>query len=123
MACMVYRRPSAPSIYLIGSDELPSRVKIGYGANPHARMRLLQTGSPVLLTILGSLPGGQIVEKALHEHFRDLRLHGEWFDFGSLDPLETVTAVYENLDVASMIHAEGSRLNPHELRRMRRSRN
>jgi hypothetical protein len=39
----------------------------------------LQTGSPVRLELVATLPGGQSREAYLHEKFARYRVSGEWF--------------------------------------------
>jgi hypothetical protein len=81
-------------IYVIGAPEIsPGRVKIGVtGGDPYARMKDLQTGSPVRLELLHQEPGGREVERALHQVFTRYRLHREWFEFGELDPVAELRA-------------------------------
>lgn len=55
------------------------KVKIGYSNSPESRIQSLQTGSPVPLKIIGTIAGGQDVEKKLHEMFSRDHSHGEWF--------------------------------------------
>lgn len=53
-------------------------IKIGVAANPHKRIRSLQTPEPCRL--VGLMTGvGVEGEAALHGDFRHLRTHGEWF--------------------------------------------
>ncbi|MGW3303983.1 GIY-YIG nuclease family protein [Streptomyces rubiginosohelvolus] len=78
-------------VYLIGSPESPL-VKIGWTDNPERRLRDLQTGSPVPLQLLTAFEGNAELEGALHAHFADQRMHGEWFALGE-DPLGVVTPV------------------------------
>lgn len=55
-------------------------IKIGVSNDPRARLRSLQTGSPVDLTLLGAAPGrGREMEAELHERFAAHRVRGEWF--------------------------------------------
>lgn len=54
-------------------------IKIGRAVDPHERLRQLQTGSPVELRLLGTIPGGVDLEAALHDLLGDSRLRGEWF--------------------------------------------
>lgn len=54
-------------------------IKIGRARDPHLRVRELQTGSPVPLDLLCTLPGGEVLEAGLHAAFAGSRLHGEWF--------------------------------------------
>jgi hypothetical protein len=64
-------------VYLIKGG---SRVKIGTSINPIKRLKSMQTGSPVLLTMLGAVPGGCEREGGLHRRFASKRAHGEWFE-------------------------------------------
>jgi hypothetical protein len=64
-------------VYFIGSENSP--VKIGFTTNnPEARLSGLQTGSPIKLKVLGSVPSVGKGEKLLHAIFEKSRLHGEW---------------------------------------------
>lgn len=58
-------------------------VKIGYTSNGCAlRLLQLQTGTPEPLVLLGYMPADErYTEMFLHEHFRELRIRGEWFQF------------------------------------------
>jgi hypothetical protein len=61
-------------------------AKIGTTSNLRARLRTIQTGSPVRLEVLWSCPGGRRLESWLHEGLAGWRLTGEWFDFEEFDP-------------------------------------
>ena len=63
-------------IYFVEGGDL---VKIGMAEDVPARVARMQTGSPIQLRLLGSMPGDRDVERALHRRFRDLRVRGEWF--------------------------------------------
>uniref|UniRef100_UPI003F49232F GIY-YIG nuclease family protein n=1 Tax=Streptomyces sp. CA-141956 TaxID=3240051 RepID=UPI003F49232F len=76
--------------YVIG-EAGSSAVKIGMSNTPERRLREIQAHSPVRVTILWTHPGGHPLEQALHSHFAAYRMHGEWFDFGTLDPVQTIT--------------------------------
>src|SRR5262245_66472129 len=54
-------------------------IKIGVGSEPLKRLTPLQTGSSRRLDVLAVAPGGQDVERSLHQKFASQRLHGEWF--------------------------------------------
>lgn len=54
-------------------------IKIGIADDPAVRLRMLQTGNPLELTVIASMRGGLVVEAALHLLFEDTRLVGEWF--------------------------------------------
>jgi hypothetical protein len=64
-------------VYFIAGGDL---VKIGKSFDVEARLRGLQCGSPVRLTLLGTVPGYTELEAALHSHFAGRRTNGEWFD-------------------------------------------
>lgn len=65
-------------VYFIQDDAL-FLIKIGWALNPLKRMRDLQTGSAATLTLLGSLPGDQDLERRIHFRFSQHHVHGEWF--------------------------------------------
>lgn len=54
-------------------------IKIGWTADLPARLTDLQIASPVALRVLGTVAGGESVERALHGRFHHLRVRGEWF--------------------------------------------
>lgn len=54
-------------------------IKIGTADDPAARLRGLQTACPDDLELLGSIPGSESEERALHRKFAELRIRGEWF--------------------------------------------
>lgn len=81
-------------VYVIGQPG-QSVVKIGTTSNLRARLRVIQTGSPVRLQILWSGPGGRRLESWLHDIFKHWRLEGEWFDFHDSDPVASVKKVVE----------------------------
>lgn len=56
-------------------------IKIGFtdGDDAERRLDTLQTGSPVPIRLLGTVPGGMEEEKDLHRLFASARVHGEWF--------------------------------------------
>ncbi len=66
-------------IYFIQAEN--GHIKIGFTDADDAMIRLasLQTGSPVLLKLLATIPGTIEEEKDLHRRFGAHRLHGEWF--------------------------------------------
>ena len=76
--------PSASGVvYFIASADMQGQplVKIGFTAGcPRKRRDRLQTGSPVPLDVLVSVPASAEDEKKLHKKFARYRLHGEWFE-------------------------------------------
>lgn len=65
------------TVYCIRSE--CGAVKVGVTNDVKKRLRYLQTGSAQRLELVGVLPGGDEVERDLHERFSDKRTRGEWF--------------------------------------------
>ena len=67
---------------LIYFVEGANKVKIGFCKlnNLKKRLQNLQIGSPVRLVLLGSTTGNMNEEQLLHQEFRQLWSHGEWFN-------------------------------------------
>jgi hypothetical protein len=63
-------------VYFISGGGL---IKIGRAFNPFSRLKDLQLGSPVKLTLGCAVPGGADLEGTLHQFFAAERQHGEWF--------------------------------------------
>ncbi|WTK18303.1 GIY-YIG nuclease family protein (plasmid) [Streptomyces sp. NBC_01525] len=82
--------PVTEHVYLIGSPG-SSTAKIGRSKDPEKRLAGFQTGCPLPLSVLATHPGSHELETALHRHFAEHRLHGEWFDLGE-DPVEAFRA-------------------------------
>jgi len=83
------QRGGARWVYVIGNAD--SRlVKIGTSRDVAQRLSNLQIGSPSPLHLIMCVRTNAFAERALHEHFAANRRHGEWFDFGSLDPATEV---------------------------------
>lgn len=76
-------------------------VKIGTAVDPLERLRQLQPGNPVPLTIRYVVPGDHFVERALHRHFADFRLMGEWFDMAP-----AVLAWAAEMETRALAHLE-----------------
>lgn len=88
-------------IYFItnGSD-----IKIGFtDGDPAKRLKQLQTGSPDLLSIIGTIPGNQKDEAKLHGRFIGHRLEGEWFRY----------SLYSYGIIEGLIGDFGERWGPH----------
>ena len=64
-------------VYFIGASNGP--VKIGTTVNLPARLKKLQTGSPMRLKVLACVDGGVELEARYHRLFAGLRVNGEWF--------------------------------------------
>ncbi|MEV6654880.1 GIY-YIG nuclease family protein [Streptomyces sp. NPDC051219] len=68
-------------VYVVGSPDSPL-VKIGRTGKITQRLAQLQRMSPVPLDVLCTIPGGVVLEAALHRRFASQRRHGEWFELG-----------------------------------------
>jgi hypothetical protein len=78
-----------PHTYLIKADG-SHLVKIGIATDPMQRLKTLQTGQPMDLYLIWSVPGDY--EYDLHVRFAEYRHRGEWFDLRELgDPVTVVT--------------------------------
>lgn len=93
------RKPSGtPTIYFIATQDRQA-IKIGYSGNVADRLATLQTGSPIPLVLVATMPGTQTQEQRLHAQFD--RINGEWFRPTSkliryiVDHAETTPAFYE----------------------------
>lgn len=67
-------------IYFIQADGI-GHIKIGFtdGEDASSRLATLQTGSPVPLRVLHTMPGTLEDEKNLHRRFASAGVGGEWF--------------------------------------------
>lgn len=92
-AAVPQQRSVHPQTYLVGVEGSPL-VKIGYSTDPQRRLKSLQTGQPMELSLLWSRAGDY--EGALHIRFAEYRVRGEWFDLTPLgDPVKVVAAAAE----------------------------
>lgn len=92
-------QPGKPSevVYLLGAEGL-DLVKIGTTTDIDRRVRTMQTGLPLTLSVLWTCEGGRDLERALHDKFRVHNRRGEWFDLTSLgDPVAVVSEAVRSL--------------------------
>lgn len=82
------------AVYVIGARP-GGKVKLGWSRDLTQRLRQLQTGNPERLRILAFTPGSQVVERALHREFADLREGGEWFRDDDREITETIAGVLD----------------------------
>lgn len=66
-------------VYFVQSLAEPFRIKIGKTQNLRMRMMGLQWMCPVPLALQAAHIWPEHTEPAIHECFKDLRCHGEWF--------------------------------------------
>ncbi|MGW0497431.1 GIY-YIG nuclease family protein [Streptomyces sp. NPDC003007] len=94
---MITDQGPAEFVYLIGAEGL-DLVKIGTTADVAKRVRAMQTGLPLTLSVLWTCEGGRELEKALHLEFQKYNRRGEWFDLTSLgDPVAIVSEAVRRL--------------------------
>ena len=83
--------------FVAASVEGKMRLKIGVTKNIKHRFSSLQTGSPIELRLgfglLVQKPAA--VEWALHKHFRDRKIKGEWFDVTITEALQVLSDFYD----------------------------
>ncbi|MFC8389923.1 GIY-YIG nuclease family protein [Streptomyces sp. NPDC057238] len=92
-------QPGKPSevVYLLGAEGL-DLVKIGTTTDVDRRVRTMQTGLPLTLSVLWTCEGGRELERALHQEFQAHNRRGEWFDLTSLgDPVAVVSEAVRRL--------------------------
>lgn len=76
----MWGRSNGVIYFITDHKEHPTMVKIGFTRNrPEARLKALQTGSPVSLHLMGWIPAPTEAEREIHDVLRDYRTHGEWF--------------------------------------------
>ncbi len=78
-------------IYFI-KNTVVQAIKIGYSAKPARRLAGLQTASPHRLVLLGTIPGSEADEQAMHARFAMHRLEGEWFCGDIIDEVFAILA-------------------------------
>lgn len=66
--------------YAVDDPEKPVEIKIGFSANPWARILELRTTRPKI-RIVATEHGTKLEETALHEKFHIFQVSGEWFRF------------------------------------------
>jgi hypothetical protein len=69
----------AEVVYFLQAERGKRLIKIGTTTDLPTRLRDFRRNSPVPLRLLGTIPGGARLERAIHEEFVFFRVHGEWF--------------------------------------------
>jgi hypothetical protein len=85
----------ANGVYLIHNPE--GLTKIGIADDPYKRLRVLQTGSAGVLSLLGYWPcmNAVLVEKQLHKDYKNKCVRGEWFNLDH-DDIDSIRERLEN---------------------------
>lgn len=80
-------------VYLVGAPN--GLVKIGIAKDLETRMRALQLGSPVPVTLLLAkiIKNGKDLETDLHSQFAAYRAHGEWFELSDEQILQAMRII------------------------------
>jgi hypothetical protein len=65
-------------VYFIRAGDI-GPIKIGMSRNVESRLAKMQTDTPMLLKLLGCIPGGKTEEHNLHLRLSAYRVSGEWF--------------------------------------------
>lgn len=63
-------------IYAVESG---GRIKLGFSEKPELRFNKIAADAPYPCQLLGYWPGSVAEELELHDKFRAIRVHGEWF--------------------------------------------
>lgn len=66
-------------VYFIGVPALGNVVKIGQTRGMTARLNSISTGCPYPPEVLATVNADGMLERRLHEHFAEYRIHLEWF--------------------------------------------
>jgi hypothetical protein len=66
-------------VYFVQSADGVGPIKIGFAQDVDRRLAAIQTGSPVPLRVIAFFAARRTDGTALHQMFREHRLHGEWF--------------------------------------------
>ena len=74
-------------------------VKIGWALDGKERVKLLQTGNPRKLNLLGTIKGSVLLERALHRHFKRNRIRGEWVT-ATKKFVDTINSIVEDENAA-----------------------
>jgi hypothetical protein len=72
-------RPTAGFVYVIGMEDDPTAVKIGFAVDVEQRLMQLQISSHHTLKVLALTKGTMATEKETHCRFATDYIRGEWF--------------------------------------------
>lgn len=87
-------QPYPGAVYAMRQGDRHGPIKFGFtSGNVFTRASQLQTGSALSITPMSWAPGTPDEERAIHAHFADFRMAGEWFF-----PAVRVVAAAEHLE-------------------------
>lgn len=79
-------------------------LKVGYSATPAKRLQTHRVSIPGELRTLGVVPGGRVLEQAIHDELRDWLVpgHKEWFFYSEVvrDYVDRIVGVYKDAQPA-----------------------
>jgi hypothetical protein len=85
-ACAKLKRERTEVVYVVQAGEF---FKIGVATDVQVRIREMQTGCPLEITLVASVPcrNPYVSESIVHRHLAEYRVRGEWFktDLGMID--------------------------------------
>lgn len=84
----IIKKP-AYGVYIIRCE---NHYKIGVSKNPHTRIRKMKTGSPLQFNIehFSMNENAFLIEKELHNIYKEKRVTGEWFDLSDKDVKQAI---------------------------------
>lgn len=77
-------------------------IKIGIATDVKKRLSSMQTGNPVPMTLMASVPGSIEIERGLHQRFNVGRIANEWFERDTPGLMETVEHVLRHGELPSV---------------------
>lgn len=105
---MPSRRYRGGFLYVFRAGE---SCKIGISHKPLERMASLQKSCPMILALEGAWDyhtkaAALLAERALHQHFSELRIHSEWFGVDASTAAEAARELYEKCQLAAGLELE-----------------
>lgn len=94
-------------VYVIQAEGL-MRCKVGWGLRPQERLRALQTGSPVRLSlwVAYGFPKATVIEAAVHRRLAEHRCWGEWFEVSAFYAGVAIREVAYELGIDAVLWIE-----------------
>lgn len=101
------RRPTG-FVYLICAEHLDKPTKVGHTTGVNDRLKALQSGSPLRLRVVMHYGAEDVdlakqIERAIHAHYKQRRMHGEWFDVPATEIIDWI-----NAEFAARLSLEGA---------------
>ncbi len=104
------------NLYLITSDEYKKKklYKIGISKDPEKRLSNLQAGSPYTLYIYDffQVYQSRVLERAVHEHYKEHRVIKEWFFVEDLEALYKMVLAHKRRMLEKYIETNRAKASP-----------